>query len=103
MNSDELNDRKQKLNNIIKKITESQLLKIREADSNVRTVRPDCKFTMNPQERDNEMHKAMSTKMINDKELCHFATSSVSTFKSEVGTSELPSALPKPVGPGVPL
>uniref|UniRef100_A0A2A4JRM4 Uncharacterized protein n=1 Tax=Heliothis virescens TaxID=7102 RepID=A0A2A4JRM4_HELVI len=103
MNSDELNDRKQKLNNIIKKITESQLLKIREADSNIRTVRQDCKFSMNPQERDNEMHKAMSTKLINDKELCHFATNSMASFKGDVGTAELPASLPKPVGPGVTL
>lgn len=52
MNSEDVNDRRRKLSNIIKKITEIQLLKIRAANNSA-CSRQDCKFTMNPQERDN--------------------------------------------------
>lgn len=52
MNTDEsFNNRKRKLSNIIKKITESQLLKT-QGDPNARSLRQDCSFGMTTKVRD---------------------------------------------------
>ncbi|CAH0703251.1 unnamed protein product [Spodoptera exigua] len=100
MNSDEsFNNRKQKLSNIIKKITESQLLKT-QGDPNARSLRQDCSFGMTTKVRDSEANKGIPMSHLNDKEMTHVAGSSSSRLDLPGPSSEDAACMPPPPPPG---
>ncbi|XP_035439620.1 uncharacterized protein LOC118268913 [Spodoptera frugiperda] len=100
MNTDEsFNNRKQKLSNIIKKITESQLLKT-QGDPNARSLRQDCSFGMTTKVRDSEANKGIPMTHLSDKEMTHVAGSSSSRLDLPGPSSEDAACMPPPPPPG---